>query len=99
METNGTPRDKKALQDFFDWILNITKKDQSTFVFLVSSEEFFYFWIKRHISYIKRVFTIGNLSKAGAQVFFENYVLQIIQDQNMPIPFSELYKITGLIQK
>ena len=92
----GTSDDKQALNDFFNWILSITKTEHSAFVFLVSSEEYFYFRFKKQINYIRNIVTIGNLSQAKAKIFFDTY-LENRKIVNMAIPFSNLYKISGIL--
>jgi len=69
--------------------------DQTAYVFLISSEEFFYTWLMREKFYIPNIFTIGNLSKANARKYFTKILAA--SPQNSAISFDDLFKITGFL--
>lgn len=89
----GSMDDVYALRHLFDWLIALTKMDQSAYVFLVSSEEFFYFWMRDLKVYIEDIITIGNLSKNEAKKYFDKYTAE--KNQNLKITFENLFKITG----
>ena len=68
--------------------------DRSAYVFLVSSEEFFYFWMRDMQVYIKEIITIGNLSKNEAEKYFYKYTAE--NNINLKITFENLFRITGI---
>ena len=73
-------------------MLSITKEEKSCYVFLVSSEEFFFFWIMKSINYVTLI-TIGNLSFSKAEAFCNEYLARI--KKNKSFKFSDLYNVCG----
>jgi len=67
--------------------------DQTAYAFLVSSEEFFYSWLMNEELWIKKFYTIGNLSKTYARTFFNKILDE--EQLNLAISFDNLFKITG----
>ena len=65
--------------------------DQTAYVFLVSSEEFFYSLLMKEENYIEKIYTIGNLSKQNANQYFN----KIMGMNQLAISFDNLFKITG----
>ena len=91
MLEQGSSDDKKALEAFFTWLVALTKMDQTAYVFLVSSEEFFYSLLMKEENYIEKIYTIGNLSKQNANQYFN----KIMGMNQLAISFDNLFKITG----
>ena len=98
METSNEEKEQNvfALKGLFSWLETITKEKPSKerlYVFMASSEQFFFKWVQSNMQDKCRIIHIVDLSKIQAQNFYnikkEEYALQ-----NFKINFNKLYKLT-----
>ena len=99
METSNEEKEQNlfALKGLFRWLETITKEKptkERIYVFMASSEQFFFKWVQNYMQDKCRIILIVDLSKIQAQNFYNIKKVEYSL-QNCKISFNELYKLTG----
>ena len=87
-----SPDDKKALDGFIRWWESITKEEYQIYLFLASSEQFFYHWIQDKLNGKFRMFQICDLPKEKAQQIYE----KMCEDNIFELKWEALYELIGI---
>lgn len=86
-----TPQDKEALDGFLRWFESLTKEKNQIYLFLASSEQFFYNWMQSQMSGQFRTLQITDLPKEKAEKVYD----QMCEGKKFEMEWKVLYPIVG----
>ena len=84
------------MDSLFRWMEAITKEDQCINVFLASSEQFFFNWIKSKLANKMTLIVVGDLPKNEIKKYYELLMNEYGYKIQNKISFEDLFELTGL---